>query len=189
MTRTISYLFIIFLIPSSVYSQTKISGHVVDLQLGEPIKGATIFIHDEFNIALNPPLQTSTNEFGYFEFVDMDPGKYSVNAFVYYEAYGDTFAYVYQPGVVTLEKETPNIRAFGDSFMIDFGFSKYYFDYLVNNQNSTGQLQLREQFAGFDPNISTNAHTLLRFLRHRVYVRNGFNFKKNESVFLEKKTW
>lgn len=185
MTRTTFYLLLIFLIPSSVYSQTKISGHVVDLQLGEPIKGATIFIHDEFNIALNPPLQTSTNEFGYFEFLDMDPGKYSVNAFAYYEAYGDTFAYVYQPGIITLEKEYP--KAFGDNFMIDFGFSKYYFDHLVNNQNSTDQLH--EQFAAFGANTNTNAHTLLRFLRHRVYVRNSFNFKRNESVFLEKKTW
>ena len=185
MTRTVFYLFIIFLIPSSVYSQTRISGHVVDMQLGKPIAGATVFIHDEFNIAFNPPIQTLTNQFGYYEFVDMEPGKYNVNAFTYYEAYGDTFAYVYQPGVITLEKEYS--KAFGNSFIIDFGFSRYYFEYLVNNQNPNDQLY--PEFAGYQPNSNTGMHTLLRFLKHRVYLRNSFNFKRNESVFLEKKTW
>ncbi|MFV1885493.1 MAG: carboxypeptidase-like regulatory domain-containing protein [Balneola sp.] len=185
MTKPIFSLTILLLIPYSVISQTSISGHIVDIQLGEPIAGATVFIHDEFNIALNPALRTTTNEFGYYEFNDMEPGKYSINAFVYYEAYGDTFAYVYQPGMVTLEDEYP--EAFGDSYLIDFGFSKFYFNYLVNNQNPNNPIY--PESMGYGPGSNTGMHTLLRFLKHRVYLKNSFNFERNETVFLEKKTW
>ncbi len=184
MTRSLILFSILFFISVTGYGQTNISGHIVDMQLGEPIAGATVFLHDEFNIAFNPPVQTKTNEFGYYEFDDMDPGKYSVNAFVYYEAYGDTFAYVYQPGVVTLEEEYP--KAFGDSYVIDFGFSEFYFRYMANNQNPNDPIF--PEYAGYGPGSNTGMHTLLRFLKHRIHLKNSFNFERNETVFLEKKT-
>lgn len=163
---------------SNVSAQVKLTGYVIEMSTAQPIKGATVFIHNEFNIAFNPPIQTQTNEHGYYEFSNINPGKYSVNAFVLYELMGDTLAYVYQPGILTVENI--DYSALRNTIGLNFAFSKNEFEF---------QYHLKESVqSGNMPDLDASIYTVFRFLKPRVETSLP-SFKRSETTFIEKKSW
>lgn len=102
MNYSVGFLSIIMLFSISGYTQTSLSGYVIEMATGEPILNTTVFIHDKYNLPLDPPLRTKTDSTGYYELPELMPGKYSINAYVLYEIMGDSMAYVYQPGEFTI---------------------------------------------------------------------------------------
>lgn len=112
-------------ISTQLCAQTKISGYIFDNEKHEPIEGATVFIHDEFNLPIYPSINTLTDENGYYEFTDLEIKRYNVSAYHYYEVAGDTFALVMQPGIVTLtEKLAQNEHT--NNFTVIMGISQSY---------------------------------------------------------------
>lgn len=175
----LALLFFVFT-SNSVYSQTKVSGYVVELSTGEPINNATIFVHDAVNIAFNPPIRTTTNEDGYYELTDLEEGeKYSINAFVYYEILGDTMAYIYQPGVFTIPKI--NTEIFRNGIEFNFAFSEYEFKhkYYFRKAAQSGNL----------PTMNRQTAIAIRFSKPKIETNFYHYFEKTETSFFEKKTW
>ncbi len=163
-----------------VYSQYTISGYIIDFGEAEPIEGALVFVHNERNIAFNPPINTKTDETGYFEF-DLPEGRYSVNTSVFYEFEADSFAFVYQPGVVTLEGE----YFLKQGYDLNFGFSMKYIlsNHLVKHQTQGAMpvgMHTREFFA-----LPLGVYN---FVRPRIHAPS-FAFKRTETSFIQEKTW
>ncbi len=172
--------FLLLFIISPVYAQYSISGYVIDFGEAEPIEGALVFVHNEYNISFDPPINVTTDETGYFEF-DLPKGRYSVNVSVFYEFDADSFAFVYQPGVVTLESEYFMKRPYD----LNFGFSMKYilYNHQLRHQTqgvmSVG-MQSREFFA--------LPLGVFNFVRPRVHAPS-FAFKRTETSFIQEKTW
>lgn len=178
--KTLLFAFIIsFTFATTVNSQIKISGYVIEMSTGTPIQNATVFVHDEFNITFTPSIQTTTNEDGYYEFTDFKEGKYSINAFVYYEALGDSIAYIYQPGVLTVPEI--NTSVFKNGIEFNFAFSEVEFRHLY---------YMKKAFlSGNRPLVERHTSVATRFLKPRVESNVLPYFKKTETILFEKKTW
>lgn len=194
--RKLLLLFICISITHSFsFGQSMISGYVIELTNGFPIKNATVFLHDEFNIALKNEIRTQTDEFGYYEFKNLDIRKYSVNAFVYYEFQGDSIAYVIQPGFVTLsedqedspiytviskDEETGELVKTYTGFRLNFGFSESYFKLTMNPPDEITFSSLKER-ALYSASLG--------FIRPRIQTNNDFSFTKSFTSYTQKKTW
>ncbi|MEQ9266113.1 MAG: carboxypeptidase-like regulatory domain-containing protein [Balneolaceae bacterium] len=173
-------LVLLFFSSNSAFSQVKVSGYVIEMSTGEPIKNATVFVHNEVNIAFNPPIQTTTNQDGYYEFTDFKEGeKYSVNAFVYYEVLGDTMAYIYQPGVLTIPKI--NTSVFKNGVEYNFAFSEFEFKHRYFSRKAA--------LSGNLPTMNPQTAIALRFLKPKIETNFYHYFMKTETSFFEKKTW
>ncbi|RNC85417.1 MAG: carboxypeptidase regulatory-like domain-containing protein [Balneola sp.] len=177
-TALIASLFLFIISP--LYAQYSISGYVIDFGEAEPIEGALVFVHNEYNISFDPPINTTTDKSGYYEF-DLPEGRYSVNVSVFYEVDADSFAFVYQPGVATLEGE----YFMKQGYDLNFGFSMKY---ILSNH------QLKNQTQGA---MSVGMHTreffvlplgVYNFVRPKVHAP-GFAFKRSETSFIQEKTW
>ncbi len=190
----ISSLFLL-LISTSLLSQSKISGTIVEMTTGAPIPNATVYLYDEYNIALKNEIRTQTDEYGYYEFENLEIRKYSVNAFVYYEYMGDSIAFVFQPGYVTLEKNADddpvynsytkkdNSNEYDTTFTglrLNFGFSESYFRYTMESKGLVRLKDLRQI------NLRNSIRTLTR---PRISSNAEPNIWKHFTFVTEKKTW
>lgn len=172
-------LVLLFFSSNSAFSQVKVSGYVIEMSTGEPIKNATVFVHDEFNIAFESPIQVLTNEKGYYEFSDFKKGKYNINVFVYYEALGDTLAYIYQPGTLTVPDSYYIPAARGMELNFAFHKEEFLHTYYTRKAAKHGTIT---QLSEID-----NAY--YSFLKPKFTLSPQKYLKRAESRFIEKKTW
>lgn len=89
-----------------VAAQEKICGYITDAHKQGAYEGVTVYLHDEYNLALKEDRRTKTNSDGYFEFNNLEPGKYSVNTWTWVEFRGSTYTFVYQSGYANLKTDT-----------------------------------------------------------------------------------
>ncbi|GAB5408991.1 MAG: hypothetical protein BalsKO_13560 [Balneolaceae bacterium] len=89
-----------------------IAGNVIETTTGLPIKDAVVYLNDKYNIAFENDLRTKTDINGYYEFKNLEIKEYSVNAYVIYEYLGDSIAFVFLPGVVTLRENMDDSPVF-----------------------------------------------------------------------------
>ena len=184
MRRSALILLILFLGITKIPAQVKIYGFVIDFENAHPIDGATVFIHDEYNIAFNPPVNTITDETGYFEFPDMDYGKYSVNAYIYFEFKDDSVAFVYQPGVFNV-RDSINTYFKEKGFPINFGFSPTNIKKQYEFRNSLSSVALFDSTSRIEFPFKP---AVFEFTKPRVIAVDNL-FYKTESSFFEKKNW
>ena len=132
--KKLRYIFLITLLclSNEALSQITVSGMVIEITTGEPISGATVFVNDEYNIAIYPPLRTVTDNDGLYE-LKLPNGKYHIGVYSYYEAEGDTFALAYEPGIFSIP-DSMNHYFEDHEFEIDFGMSRIEFERLLRIQ-------------------------------------------------------
>lgn len=176
------YLFIpiLALLPYSALAQNKISGYVVDQSTGEPIEGVTVFVHDEYNLVIEPHIRTLTDEKGYYEFADLEVKRYNVNFFNFYELAGDTFALILQPGIITLKPELVG----EEGFTLDISMSKRFLFHLIDSQEGRRRIE-------FMNDKQKRREHLMRwnFLKPQVFVNHHPNFYTLNNHYYRKKNW
>ena len=117
---------------SALLSQTTICGYSVNADDSTAIEGTTIFLNDQYNLPLPEDLRTTTDSTGYYEFRNIEPGKYSVNAWTYFNFHADTFAYIVQPGIFDID---PSSAAFkSPCFFVNFLFKLHVSDSLYEER-------------------------------------------------------
>ena len=89
-----------------IAAQEAICGYITDAYEQGAYEGVTVYLHDEYNLALKEDRRTKTNSDGYFEFKNLEPGKYSVNAWTWVEFRDEQYAFVFQPGFFRVESDT-----------------------------------------------------------------------------------
>ena len=97
----------------STFAQSRICGYVTDINAQSALSGATVFLNDEYNLPIKPDIRMRTDSSGYFDFHNIEPGKYSVNVWSYFEFKADSFVYVYQPGFLEVRTDTNYFEIFG----------------------------------------------------------------------------
>ncbi len=103
MKKIFLFLILISSFNSFLFAQSKVCGYAVNIQDSLAMNNVTIFLYDEYNLALPTDIRTVTNEEGYYEIPDIPFDKYSINAWTPIEFRADTFAYVVQPGVFIID--------------------------------------------------------------------------------------
>lgn len=93
MTKASSLLlFFLIISQTNQFAQNTICGYAVDVQDSVAMNNVTVYIYDEYNLALPVDLRTTTNDEGYYEIPDIPFGKYSINAWTPVTFRADTFA-------------------------------------------------------------------------------------------------
>ena len=83
MSRSVRALFGMLLLPAALWSQTSLAGKVTDSETGEPILFGTVALYENGVLSLG----TETDMNGNYNFPDIDPGTYEVEAsYVGYQA-------------------------------------------------------------------------------------------------------
>ena len=113
-------IFLFFLIPIKVYSQVKICGYVVNMDDSTAIESATIYLYDQYNLALSADIRTTTDSSGYYELRNIKPGKYNVNTWTYVYFQKDTLAYIFQPGIFNVDPDSSAFKT--PCFYVNFYF-------------------------------------------------------------------
>ena len=175
----LAYLLLSPLLWMDTYSQISVSGKVIEITTGLPISGATIFVHDEYNIALKPAVRTETDADGNYE-LSLPYGTYHLGAYSLYEAEEDTFALVYEPGIFSLPDSVEFFTKYG--LMVDFGMSKVHFKQLYQI-NKSGELD-NNRVIDLIPYVYISPLT-----ESRVHSNAPAHFKAASISFIEQKTW
>ena len=93
-----------FLAPLS--AQETICGYAAESNAQAPLPNVTVYLHDQYNLALDEDLRTKTDASGYYEFNNIPPDKYSVKAWTWVEFRDEQYAFVFQPGDIRVESDT-----------------------------------------------------------------------------------
>ncbi len=184
MNTLLNTLLLSCLFSSLCLAQITIHGFVIDTDNAKGIEGATVFLHDGQNIAFDPPVNVQTNQDGYFEFTDLPYGNYSVNSYVYFEDEGTTYAFVYQPGTITVTESRARIL-FEGRLQFDFGFS---FNYILNHHRVSQMGSQSSIRMGHVPVYGALPFDVAKFLMPRV-ITNDIVFTSSPSSFILEKTW
>ena len=75
--KPLSTILLLLFICHGLQAQEKICGYATEANKQSPLPDVTIFLYDQYNIALEPDVRTKTDSNGYYEFNNISPNKYS----------------------------------------------------------------------------------------------------------------
>ena len=119
-----SLLITFLLVPVLGVAQPNICGYVADNKDSVAIEGATVYLYDEYNLPFFEDIRTTTDSNGYYEFRNVEPGRYNINAWTYIEFEADTFAFIIQPGIFNVDTSASAFNT--PCFHVNFEFGLHF---------------------------------------------------------------
>jgi len=80
MKHVLCAIFALMLFPESTSAQTTVSGYAISLDSGEPIPGAEVVLKDARGLPFDGPQPVLSASDGSFEFDEVEPGRYTLQA-------------------------------------------------------------------------------------------------------------